>query len=245
MSRVLTADEIIATINRSSIINVLIEGKDDTFVYRYILEKIDNFQVGLIPCNGRTTLLKVFERREEFSDKKTIFIADKDLWIFSSIPEKYNEILFTKGYSIENDIYSGYNLEDLLDEEEKNTHKTLIKSLSKWFAFEVNDYINGNYSSLNIKSHINVVTPDTTICSKFIARRGYTEPPEELFKLVHTEYKEKLRGKQLMQALARILSKKGRQSKFDTNNLMEIGLKNTNNSVIKEKIECLNQLTII
>ena len=35
-----------------------------------------------------------------------IFVADQDMWFFTGIPEKYRDtIIFTRGYSLENDLY--------------------------------------------------------------------------------------------------------------------------------------------
>ncbi len=132
-------DEIIAYLNNTDLPTVLVEGKGDQFVYRELQDEIGLLEIDFLPCGGRTALLKIFERKEEFANKKVIFIADKDLWVFTGIPDEYEEVFFTLGYSIENDLYKDgkEDLEMLLKKKETDKKDKMIKSVCDWFAFEV------------------------------------------------------------------------------------------------------------
>ena len=56
----LTEDEIVELLKRSSLTSVIVEGKDDMTIYRWIEEKIGISKANFLPCGGRNTLLKVF-----------------------------------------------------------------------------------------------------------------------------------------------------------------------------------------
>jgi len=141
-----TPDEIIANLQDTHIPVVLVEGTSDVFIYRMLREKIGNLEVDFMPCGGRTALLKIFERRNEFPNKKVLFIADRDLWVFTEIPKKYKDVFFTLGYSIENDLYHDgrTRLEELLDQKEIEKRNKIVESVCDWFAFEVELWKNNN-----------------------------------------------------------------------------------------------------
>ena len=78
------------------------------------------------PVGGRETLLAVYKRRNEFAHLPVAFVADRDLWLFSGIPPDYPDIIWTEGYSIENDLYADANLENLLDADEVEEHQQVL-----------------------------------------------------------------------------------------------------------------------
>jgi len=140
----LTVDELVSTLKHSNLATVLVEGDDDVIVYRWIEEKIGVINANVLPCEGRNNLLAVYKRRSEFSHLNTVFVADKDMWIFTTIPAEYNHnIIWTTGYSIENDLYAGSNIDEkMLNRNEKIGYHELVKNVTKWFAFEVEQYRN-------------------------------------------------------------------------------------------------------
>ncbi len=102
----LTADILIATIKRSALPTIFVESKDDAIIYRGFESFLGIGKIDFIQCGGRNTVLKIYERRNELSSKKIKFIADRDMWVFTSVPAEYLEVIFTQGYSIENDLYT-------------------------------------------------------------------------------------------------------------------------------------------
>ena len=70
---------------------------------------------------NKNKLLRVYKRRNEYAHLPIAFVADRDMWLFSRIPSCYHGIIWTQGYSIENDLYAGAELENLLNAEEAET----------------------------------------------------------------------------------------------------------------------------
>lgn len=233
-----TVDEIVNSLKRSNNPIILIEGTDDIFIYRYLKSKLNNTLVSLQPCGGRTNLFSIHDRRSEFSEKNIIFVADKDAYRFVGIPNEREDIIFTSGYCIENDIYHGSSIERIIDEEDKNEHELLRTIIGKWFAFEVDKYKsaipNSSDASLSVATHINVVSPlgSRHMCPNFSRKVGYSEPDAMFVEYIFKEYNLNIRGKQLFQMLSRFLSKKGRFSSFSDKNLIEIAIKQDNNHLI-------------
>ncbi len=91
-------------------------------------------------------VLKLFEHfrdRNEFSN--ICFIADRDTWIFGSIPERFvaKNLIFTFGYSVENDIFIDGKLENLLTPEEMRVFDGEIEKFVRWFSAAAFRYISG------------------------------------------------------------------------------------------------------
>jgi hypothetical protein len=228
-----TADELIATIKRSRLPTVLVEGSDDQTVYRHVESLIRTSHASVLPCGGRDTLLAIFRRRIELAGRQVAFVADRDMWLFSGIPTGFEEIIWTEGYSIENDIYSGSDIERLLEPSESAEHKILIDRLCKWFSFEVEEYLAGR--SISLKHHVSEIVPlgQNDLDAGFIARRGYREPKAALHFEIASNYQIRLRGKQLIQALVRYLSASGRIAKYSFAAVIELCVKTRNHSRVE------------
>jgi len=239
-----TVDEIVNSLKRSFIPTILIEGSDDVFVYRWLKKNLSINPISLQPCGGRTNLFSIYDRKNEFSDKNVIFVADKDSYRFEEIPDNRKGIIFTSGYCIENDIYDGSSISDFIDDEDKARHDLLREIIGSWFAFEVKKYLETSpgQSSLSVASHINVVSPIglDRICPIFSQQIDYSKPSEDDIRLVTDEYNLNVRGKQLFQMLSRFLSKKGRFSSFSDKNLIEIALKQGNNHLMERLVVEMN-----
>ncbi|WP_181315048.1 DUF4435 domain-containing protein [Photobacterium phosphoreum] len=223
-----TIDEIINTLKRSSMPTILIEGSDDVYIYRYLKQKFVNRLVNLQPCGGRINLFTIYDRREEFTGKKVLFIADKDSYRFSGVPEDKCDVIFTEGYCIENDIYDGSDIEDILDAESLPSFNITKDCLIRWFTFELQKYIDSNHQqTMAVGHHINYIIPDGTskICSNFIAQIGYQEPRADVLDLIISNVNLNIRGKQLFQTISRYMTGKGRFSSFSDKNLVEVALK--------------------
>ena len=106
---------------------------------------------------GRETLLAVYKRRSEFAHLPVAFVADRDLWLFSGIPPIYHDIIWTEGYSIENDLYADANLENLLDADEVEEHQQVLEAIIEWFAFEVEEHL--ACRPAQVDKHCNEIVP--------------------------------------------------------------------------------------
>ena len=220
----LTENAMVSYLKRTSLPTVLVEGSDEMSVYnRYLESKINIENVKILPCQGRSMLLNVFKRRAEFKKAKVVFVADKDMWFFKGVPEEYDDkVIFTDGYSLENDLYIESFFNRLLDANEARNFHDLIKELSVWFAFEVNRYQEFDYILCDF--HVNEICPEKFLSESFKKRINFVEPPAHIFELVHSEYTRALRGKNLFEALIRCLSH-NRKSKYSRENLIEMGAK--------------------
>lgn len=182
-------------------------------VFRFMEDYIGNARkVNFLPCGGRTALLKVFERREEFSHLKTMFIADQDMWVFTGIlPEYEGEIVFTKGYSIENDLYMDgeHYIDMLFAPHQLKKKKKVLNSLIRWFAFEVELYKKGQASEMQI-TDFSLLSPkfmakgSTDISEEFLKSRNFVEPNENIMEEITQGYRQKLKGKLLFNTLRKV-----------------------------------------
>lgn len=206
----LTSDIIIETLKRSSLKTILVEGTDDFEIYRKVERKIGLRNADFLPCDGKNTLIKVFEKIDDIDKSKIMFVADRDSWVFSHVPENYKEIYFTKGYCIENDLFEdGCELVfGLLDSNEVNVFQELVTNVSKWFAFEIT-LINGlasnnHFSDITLLS-TNVMESNTNnFTNSFLSERNYFEPEASIIEDIQKNYMLKLRGKFIFQLLERI-----------------------------------------
>lgn len=236
----LTDTEIVNVLKRSFMPTLVIEGNDDLYIYHWLKKQLDVPLVSLLPCGGRQTLFKVFNRRDEFLNSKVIFIADQDLYRFTGIPKNKEKIVFTSGYCIENDVYLGSNICSFLDDEDIQSHEALLDIITKWFSFEIEKYLDSlneeKQVDLSLSKHINEISPRNlnSICPNFANKISYKEPSTEVLEIVRKDLFLNLRGKQLFQMLSRFLSNKGRFSTFTDKNLIEIALKQGNNPFISE-----------
>ncbi|TYQ29402.1 DUF4435 domain-containing protein [Pseudanabaena sp. UWO311] len=224
----LNEEELILHLKKTTLPTILVEGDDDSLVYkRYLESRIAIEDVSIFPCGARPKLLKIFHRREEFEKSKVIFVADKDMWFFEGVPEEYeHKIVFTDGYSLENDLYIESFFNTLLDNDEAKKFDDLIKQLSIWFAFEVNRY--QEIKEVLCDVHINQICPDNTLSNSFKESINFSDPSEEIIEKIYCQYTRALRGKNLFQALLRFLSHKNRESKYSQKNLLEMGAKFSN-----------------
>ena len=203
----MTVEHLVGVLRRARKPNIVVEGDDDVIIYRELAKRIGILEVVLLPSGGREKLLQVYERRSEFSHVPVAFVADQDMWIFSGIEPSYNDIIWTHGYSIENDLYSDAGLERLLNESEIAEHKQILDSISTWFAFAVEEYLAGNSPDLDLHCDEMVPPGKTELDPNFCARRGFRVPNTERVQQIRAAYQLLLRGKQLFQLLVRFLSK--------------------------------------
>lgn len=114
-----TEAEIISYLQRTELPTLLVEGDDDAKIYRYLERRLGIFSGSTLACSGREVLISIYRKRNTFRHGKLAWLADLDLWKFSTPPSDLDGIIFTAGYSIENDLYAG-----------KILLQTLVKFLS-------------------------------------------------------------------------------------------------------------------
>ncbi len=203
----MTVEHLVGVLRRSRKPSIVVEGDDDVVIYRELAKRIGILEVVLRPSGGREKLLQVYERRSEFIQIPVAFIADQDMWLFSGIEPGYEDVIWTNGYSIENDLYSDAGLERLLDESDTLEHQQILDSISVWFAFAVEEYLAGNAPKLDLHCDEMVPPGKTELDADFCVRQSFRTPNTERVQQIRSAYQLLLRGKQLFQLLVRFLSK--------------------------------------
>jgi hypothetical protein len=221
----MTEDEIISYLGKTSLPTLLVEGEDDAGIYRWLENQLGIFAGSILICSGRGVLISIYRRRDSFRHGKLAWLADLDMWRFSSPPNDLAGIIFTSGYSVENDLYAGSDVESLMDAAERSQHARLLAAACRWFAFEVLETQAGreNRCATHIKRVVDLATMD--IATAFVVSRGFTEPASALVAQITAEYKLQLRGKTLLEVLVVFLSDSSRNPKYGYGAVIEMCLK--------------------
>ena len=216
----LTPDIIIETLKRSNLNTVLIEGVDDVDVYRTLEDYLDIADISFMECQGRINLLKVFERRNEINDN-VLFICDSDLWVILGKPEIYEDdrLITTEGYSIENDLYIDGEefLTKLFKTNELTKRDDIIKSICEWYSHEISLVIQDlshdcKFSDVTILNTSIMKKYSAQFEESFLSSRSYATAEEELYELIISDFKKKLRGKFIFQIFEKIFQERQKKS---------------------------------
>lgn len=190
-------------------------------IYRWIEDEVGVVNASFFPCGGRDKLLQVFERRNEFLNIKTVFVADKDAFVYVNPPNRYNEILWTNGYSIENDLYFGRQIEALLSKEEQTIFLKSLNSFIEYYAFEIQNYINGKeYCFKKHPQHI-ICEFKNEVKQEFLQEINFIKADKQIEDNLKDNYDILIRGKSLFALLTRILCKTSREIKHSKASLLE------------------------
>ena len=221
----MTEDEIIGYLKKTSLPTLLVEGADDASIFRWLETETGIAPGSILPCSGRQTLISIFQKRSTFTHGKLAWLADLDMWRFTQPPPDVSGIIFTTGYSIENDLYAGSQIESLLEPVERVRHEQLINIVCRWFAFEVLEFEAGRPPLVDL--HINQLVDYQAmdLSPAYCSQRGYAEPPASKVSDLLKNYKLDIRGKNLLQALVRFLSDSKRNPKYSYSAVTEMCLK--------------------
>lgn len=156
-SEVDEVSELVALFSTSQLPTIVVERGDDVRIYNRWIEKrlFNTYNLDVLAANGKGNLLRLYERRNEFAGLPVTFVANRGQWVFSGIPEGYEDIICTGGYSIENDVYmySRGRIENLIDSSypnQRDGHKLVQKSISRWLAFKLEVLIRQTSSESNL-----------------------------------------------------------------------------------------------
>ncbi|MDO9489220.1 MAG: hypothetical protein Q7J32_12665 [Sphingomonadaceae bacterium] len=219
----LTVDEIVSFINRSSLPTAIIEGDDDVIVYRHLEVIFSNYGLSILPVGGRETLLCVFERRAELPNSiPIIFIADRDTWVYGDVPPEFvsQDLIFTDGYSIENDCFRDGRLDRLMTSAESVLFSDELGRTIEWYALALKRFLDGNETKLDI--HPNALLDNEGNFAEQTTLVNHESYPDELRSLVQSNYTKYLRGKTLLALLMRQLSYAGRPVRHHHRALLDV-----------------------
>lgn len=215
-------EEMLSTLKNTSLPTVVIEGSDDVIIFRRLEERFSNYGISIFPVGGRENVLKLFLRRRELPRSvAVVFIADKDVWSFTGIDAIYTDpcLIFTSGYSIENDVFVDGNLQKLLRPEEIGKFDVELKKFIQWYALALYRHLNDSQNC--IKTHPNHVLKED-IYLEMIRLNDGENYPEEIKDRLEKDYQMLIRGKSLMNLLLRNISYKGRDVKHNDKIIFEM-----------------------
>lgn len=221
-----TVDELYELLKRTSLPTVLVEGKDDIIFYRKIEEDLIEFDVDMLPAGNKGAVLELYERisadKNSFSSP-LIYVVDNDLWVHGHIGDssKPDEVITTKGYSIENDLYSDGELENLCSSTELAKFRIELDRFLYWYALAVDRKLRNVDSTF--RTHPRKVLEETAFYKSETNLKSGENYPDEFLTELKSNYFSILRGKSLFALLVRQLSSKQRPIKFSVKQLMEIG----------------------
>lgn len=215
----MTSTEIIATIKRSQLPTLCVEGVQDKACLR-MLERNVGINGLILDCGGRDNLLDVWTRRAEIAGRKVIFLADKDLYVFKRIPQQYSGVIFTHGYSLENDILESNRWRSLFDVHDAVEFELALDLTARYYWNECNKYFTQGLqptwlSSFRlVEDHKNGVFPNIV---------GYDNCA--LYKKIKKNPVRYLRGKNLLDCVHYGLSHKNRMTRYSPQHIFELSCK--------------------
>lgn len=228
-----TVDELVGLLKRSSDLNIVVEGKDDLFIYRWVLDEL-GVLANLCATGGCGTLRKVYLRRNEFPNAKVIFVTDKDTYVYGKVPEEYSGIIFTEGYSIENDLYYGRKLyNSFMDKKDRQLFDKALEQFLLYYVSEIDKMIAGN-NDYNLKEKPKKILDDKT----FQLNKGvFPQPPspsENQMTIIKKNYDLLLRGHSLFGIIEMVLNRKDRAVRHNEGGIYEICYKNYKSVYIED-----------
>jgi len=218
----LNEDELVGHLKHSSLPSILVEGGDDVLIYNWIEQDLGGVGCEILPCHGRETVLNVFKRRGEFCRTPVLFVADRDLWVFTNIPDKYSDVVFTTGYSIENDLYYGRGIESYLSQEEKAKFKAAMQQYARYYGCQVERALARQpYNLTQSPQELLDKNRGYNLKTESV-KEGFNEPRKELLNRIVDDYDTLLRGHSLFQLLNLFMSASGRTARHNVQGLCEI-----------------------
>lgn len=217
----ITADEAIALLKNTSLPTIVVEGNDDMLIYRKLEEELSSLNVSVLPVGGRGNVLKLFERRGELpAANKILFISDKDMWVISGVPPQFHDaaLIFTNGYSIENDVFVDGNFISMLSAAERAEFENDLDQFVQWYALAVSRHLIDPTNP--ISNHPDCVLDASNFPSLTALRTGESYPAR-LRGEIRTHYSSHIRGKSLFYLFFRQAAKPKRPVKHNVKSLME------------------------
>jgi hypothetical protein len=217
-----TVEELIATLKKTSLPTIVVEGADDIIVYRRFEKRLEHLNVSVLSAGGRDNVLRIFARRTEIpTTVKLAFIVDLDTWIHAGVPTAYKHahLVLTSGYSIENDAFVDGDFTNLLTDAELARFLTELAEFVEWYSLALTRHLVD--SSVAISDHPEYVLNkmERPKLMKLLPGERF---PESFRRQIRAHYKLLLRGKSLMALFARHVNYQGRNPRHSVKALLEI-----------------------
>lgn len=209
-----TTEELIESLKRTRLKTIVVEGGDDIEILRDIESKLSVHcgSVNFLHAGDKLSVLRIWEKKYTFPHNTVGFLADSDLWLFNSDREKYPQVVFTHGYSIENVCIKSQSVTDFAGAREltQTSWKAAISSLVDWFAAEAAFHLDGQNPIFNIGVSQILDFNAGFVLTQTAKDRIAAAPPlyfSSTRDIIITDPLRFIRGKQLFQALSEVLNK--------------------------------------
>ena len=144
---------VIGAINRlrtSHFATLVVEGTSDQDIYSWFEDLLGTPKhIPKLDVGGRNNLLEIYTRREEFASQVAVaFMADPDREVLDDrdrILSAYPDIIWTTGYSIENDLYTDGKPTSLIHPNDLTEYNQALQTAINDFAQQVVDEVNYKY----------------------------------------------------------------------------------------------------
>ena len=215
---------LVGILKSSSLPTIVVAGKENAKIIKKLVKyhKADELLGGKqvqVDFTRKNTLLSAYERRNEFIHILPVsFVADQEMELFTGISERYTNVIWTRGYSLKNDLYADANLETLLEPHEVWRHQQVLNSTIEWFAFEVEEFLRGKSVEMDFNLSKIVREGELKLDKNFCQARGFRQPSSKLVQQIRDGYQFLLPGDFLFQVLARFLNIRGRDFNFNIAN---------------------------
>lgn len=205
---------------------VVVEGVDDIVVYRNLITLYRAKGIKVLAAGGRTKVLEAFDGLKGTPHlDKAIFIVDQDSWIFSGIPPEYQHerIIYTGGYSIENDVYVDKQLETLMQGTGVySSFQTDLQIYLGWFALAITRFCTDNNScGEKLDVHPTTFFKDQLSIDTHRSLKTGEVFPQHTYDDLLINYALKFRGKCLLPLAVRSLGNRSSGAKYNTKTIME------------------------
>jgi hypothetical protein len=220
----LTPTDIISTLKNSNVPTIISEGKGDAIVLRRIEDSFSSSGLSVLAAGGRETVLKVFERRSELPNNNLfLFFVDQDFWIYKGVPSHCadDNLFYTEGYSIENDMLRDGELLQFLSLSEKQCFEDELSRFLDWYAVALDRHLADQSLPITTSSHVILDTVNDIIA--YLAIVAGEPYPGTMRTRLDEHYCRELRGKSLFGLLNRQLSRVDRPVKIGSYTLLEVG----------------------
>ena len=225
--RLLKPEEIFALVKNSGKFNIVVEGTTDHEIYDNLTTSLGINDLDYYEAGCREEVFKVYRlikdaRKEgKISKVDVAFIADQDSWVFldKKPPEGYediciDEIIWTEGYSIENDLYIEAQLKQFVTKDLEDCYDDTLDAICTWYAFEVVNW--DRKQALPVAKHLEEIIPQGYSDLKCelleeLKRKGFDPTCKELEQKkweIKNDYAKLIRGKTLFQLIQRFLKKR-------------------------------------
>lgn len=178
--------------------------------------------LSVLSVGGRDKVLQAFENRNQLpANTKFAFIADLDLWVFGNLPDTFNSpnLLFSDGYSIENDAIRDGALMSLMTGVEAVNFEAEMDDICAWFSCAAKSNLLGGNETL--KLHPNNVLTNGTLISECRSRVANDNDLSSFYNEIRSNPEKYLRGKTLLDLLMRQLSYPNRPARHHHSSLLD------------------------